>query len=862
MTSISPQQQLVVDRPIGRLCVLACAGSGKTRTVVHRVTKLQGMLKGERSRIALLSFSNVAVDTFRRDYRAIQQNSASTRKQSPVDIATFDSFFSTHVLRPHGHHAMGCRTAPFLVHGSEPFMCGFTINLGKFPQGANTISATFENGKWEFFSSFKNSNTKIDTKLATGLITRLGKVGAYTHEFGRYWSYRVLCEQAHVLRGIVRRYPQIVIDEAQDIGPSHAALLDILSSAGCTITLVGDVNQGIFEFNGADGRVLADYHRQTGVDAQELTVNFRSVPDILKVANSLAGRNDQPHRPSPALLNGAFFTTFRQDQRQNLLDLFGSMLDAAGVPQQNAVVLCRGNEWVNQWRGAEPDQGRGSTKFFAQAAVLRDRLGNFDAAFSFVIRGILGLLEMPPPELATQLRRPSTDEKVRAVRRILWKFLRDESTGLPAASLPASTHWQPLLLARTKEVLEQVTAVSGIVTATNIGNRLSKAGLLVSPLSAPQTTSPVTMAQIRVETVHGVKGESIDAVMYVANKEHARELIAGPVTEVGRIGYVALTRARNLFLLAIPEGTEGDFAASLEAHCVRRYPCAGYSTDVQKDSTPNGQIVAIPGRSNNATSPEPSIEVRHDAETVRSDSAADCSSRTSIEIVPLSIVKAPTSSPARIREERPSGEWVPPKRGDWYADFAELSAREVENVDYSISVVDRRSAIAIVAPHGGFIEPGTSELTQEIAGENFSSYIFAGLRPDRHHRELHITSTNFDEKRCLDLISHTQTVLGIHGRLDDDDPETIFLGGRDLVLNSQIEAEFHRGGFKSRGKGHRLPGVEPGNICNRGISSAGVQLEIPRSLRDRLNGDNALRIRFVGCVRIALGQHEGRRSDG
>lgn len=854
MTSISAQQQHVVSRPIGRLCVIACAGSGKTRTVVHRVAKLQEMLNGERGRIALLSFSNVAVDTFRRDYRAIQQKSPLVRRQSLVEIATFDSFFTTNVLRPHGHHAMGCNTAPFLVHGNEPFMDGFTINLGKFPQGANAISAAFESGTWQFFSSFKNSKTKIDTKLATSLVNRLGKIGAYTHEFGRYWSYKVLTEQAHVLKALVRRYPQIVIDEAQDIGPSHEALLNILAAAGSTITLVGDVNQGIFEFNGADGRVLADYHGQTGIDAQELTVNFRSVPSILKVANSIAGRDDKPDRSSPALLNGAFFTTFRQDKREDLLGLFGNMLEAAGVPQQDAVVLCRGNEWVNHWRGAEPDQGRGSTKYFAQAAVLRDRVGRFDAAFSMVIRGFLGLLENPPAELAIQLRRPSGDNMVRAVRQVLWKFLRDETTGLPAASLPASTHWQPLLLARIKGQLEQLTAVSGITAAANISSRLSKAGLSASPLAEQQTTSPGTMIQMRVDTVHGVKGESIDAVMYVASKEHARELLAGPKTELGRIGYVALTRARNLFLLAIPEAAEDDLAAALATHGLQRYPSSCFSTDDQNTS--------MPSRSGSASSePEPNVGVMDAVETLRYDRSADYSPQEPVAVVPLPIVKVTAcenSAPARPAAEGSAENWKPPETGDWYANFAELSAREVENVDYSISVADRRSAIAVVAPHGGFIEPGTSQLTKAIAGENFSSYIFSGLQHGRHHRELHITSTNFDEKTCLDLLSRTKTVLGIHGRSDGDDPETIFLGGKDLTLRSKIEAEFKRGGFKSTGNGHRLPGVEPGNICNRGTLSAGVQLEIPRTLRDRLVVDEALRRRFVECVRTALGPNKGR----
>jgi phage replication-related protein YjqB (UPF0714/DUF867 family) len=58
--------------------------------------------------------------------------------------------------------------------------------------------------------------------------------------------------------------------------------------------------------------------------------------------------------------------------------------------------------------------------------------------------------------------------------------------------------------------------------------------------------------------------------------------------------------------------------------------------------------------------------------------------------------------------------------------------------------------------------------------------------------------------------------------------------------------------LRSKSNVHRLHGVEPGNICNRGTSSAGVQLEIPRSLRDRLMADGRLMAAFVESVRQAL----------
>ncbi|KAB1493138.1 ATP-dependent DNA helicase, partial [Cronobacter sakazakii] len=67
----------------------------------------------------------------------------------------------------------------------------------------------------------------------------------------------------------------------------------------------------------------------------------------------------------------------------------------------------------------------------------------------------------------------------------------------------------------------------------------------------------------RVETVHQVKGESIGAVMYLAKKNHIEALLSGTGDEEGRIGYVAITRAKNLFWLAVPESCLKEFRDKL-----------------------------------------------------------------------------------------------------------------------------------------------------------------------------------------------------------------------------------------------------------------------------------------------------------
>ncbi len=73
-------------------------------------------------------------------------------------------------------------------------------------------------------------------------------------------------------------------------------------------------------------------------------------------------------------------------------------------------------------------------------------------------------------------------------------------------------------------------------------------------------------ARIRADTVHQAKGESLDAVLYLAaKKEHASALLAGVDAEVGRIGYVAVTRARNLKWLAVPANCLANLRPSLLA---------------------------------------------------------------------------------------------------------------------------------------------------------------------------------------------------------------------------------------------------------------------------------------------------------
>lgn len=171
------------------------------------------------------------------------------------------------------------------------------------------------------------------------------------------------------------------------------------------------------------------------------------------------------------------------------------------------------------------------------------------------------------------------------------------------------------------------------------------------------------------------------------------------------------------------------------------------------------------------------------------------------------------------------------KKKDWYQNFSGLEKSEREGVDYKRTSIERFSPVAIVAPHGGEIEPHTSAIAEAIAGDDLSLYLFEGLRPKRDHCELHITSENFDEPSADVIVLAAQTVLGVHGRADKEDGETTWVGGLDVALRDKVVSELIKAGFsaEARRPGQSLAGTAPKNICNRGKSGMGVQGEIGRA---------------------------------
>jgi hypothetical protein len=126
--------------------------------------------------------------------------------------------------------------------------------------------------------------------------------------------------------------------------------------------------------------------------------------------------------------------------------------------------------------------------------------------------------------------------------------------------------WHPKLLVNVKALLERLEQDHQLASQDNLNMRLKKTGLPAKVLVDANTERAIIDAALRVETIHGVKGESLDAVLYLADKEHVKALVNGTGTELGRIGYVALTRARDLFWLGILKTDADTYRTALTGH--------------------------------------------------------------------------------------------------------------------------------------------------------------------------------------------------------------------------------------------------------------------------------------------------------
>lgn len=541
---------------IEHMSIIACAGSGKTLTATRRLFEIYKLL-GHKESIALFSYSNIAVSTFYNELNTI----LAVRKDNPIHISTFDSFLTEFIVTPHGKRKMGCACSPFLISGAESFLdwsnckiyaeANIQGRLRKIPFRIDDLHIKPNEDKIAFYVRRDNVTYEVESKEALAKIKLVGKMGGYTHPLRSLWAAIILDAEPRLADIISKKFPYILIDEAQDIGFLHAHIVNKLSKKS-KITLIGDPNQAIYSFAHADGSFLQNFASNICNGSKAITCNWRSIEPITMLASKLSGAITTSKRLPKNDFHGIFYVAYDQGAEGSLGSEYAALLTSKGYRLQESAVLCRSNDMVDKILCKKTSSGVGNTKRFAESAIERDTHREPRAAFNKLIRAIFALMKDVPADIPKKISNAHWDASTLQLRRALWEFWRSPETGLPPSSLAGKSEWLTRLKANLGVFLPEFSELSGLQLKDSWGKSVRSNDLPDGSLYAAYTKPDLPMPSIRIDTVHKAKGESLDSVLYVVTKPHLEAFLAGTGAEEGRIGYVALTRARDLFVIAIP----------------------------------------------------------------------------------------------------------------------------------------------------------------------------------------------------------------------------------------------------------------------------------------------------------------------
>ena len=171
---------------------------------------------------------------------------------------------------------------------------------------------------------------------------------------------------------------------------------------------------------------------------------------------------------------------------------------------------------------------------------------------------------------------------------------------------------------------------------------------------------------------------------------------------------------------------------------------------------------------------------------------------------------------------------------DKYKCFLELKKGRPKS--FTINQNTQSNSFLIFTPHGGGIEPGTTEICEWFNMNSYSYYSFTGS--GINCKELHITSTRFDEPKLKEMLLQHQHAISFHGMTDYMKRKykvDIFLGGLDNEFMNSLSKKLQTSGFSvATSKEYptsSLAALKSNNVTNTCKSGRGVQIELSESLR-------------------------------
>ena len=607
LEGLNPQQRQAVTHGEGPLLILAGAGSGKTRVITHRIAYLIDRHRVHPSAVVAVTFTNKAADEMRERVNTLL---AGSYPLGGLTVSTFHSF-CVRLLRRDGRRLAALRPG---------FNRNFTI-YDEDEQLAVVKNAYRRLGLEEKgFMAYRAAQSRIShaKNRKEGPSDLAASKDAKTRQLAAVFElYEALLRQANAVdfddllletvrllhhdeatrAAYNRRIMHLLIDEYQDTNRSQYELMRLLTETHRNVCVVGDEDQSIYSWRGADIRNILDFERDFP-DALTIRLeeNYRSSKNILECASALVAHNRQrlgkwlwTSAPAGQRI-GLYEADDAVDEASFIADSIESLLRAAS---DRVAVLYRTNAQSRQIEEALRRNGRpyhvvGGFSFY-QRAEIKDALAYLKLLNSPQDSvSLLRIINTPARGIGKttleQLERYAADHQ-----QDLWTVLGHmlEQQLFPARAASALAAFRALIEELRKlvgakplnELLHQILRdtgywrmLEGDDSPTAEARRENLQELLRAAAEAAEQGEGVAefldhaalvseadtvdeRAQVSLLTVHNAKGLEFP-IVFIAGLEqglfpHARSLEDPPaLEEERRLCYVGMTRACQRLILS------------------------------------------------------------------------------------------------------------------------------------------------------------------------------------------------------------------------------------------------------------------------------------------------------------------------
>ncbi len=384
LENLDEEQRLAAESLVGPTCILAGAGTGKTRTITHRIA--YGIAKGyyAANRVLALTYTNRAAGELRSRLRALGAAGVQVKTFHAAALSQLEFFWPQFAGVP----------APQVLDSKAKLIGQAATELGlKLDTAAlRDFAAEIEWRKYSMLSIEQYADVVSKRPRIGSLSADQNLLLQEQYEAVKIKSQRLDWEDVLILTlGMLRaeplalshvhqQYRFFTVDEYQDISPLQHALLDAWMGDHTDLCVVGDPNQTIYSFTGATSDYLRNFdERYEGAKVLQLTHNYRSTKKIVAAANLVVADTSSidpltSQGDSGDDVRVLQFASVADEAREVALNI-RELLSAGAKPNEIAV-LYRVNGQSEMFEAALAEQNieyqlRGGERFFNRPEIAR-----------------------------------------------------------------------------------------------------------------------------------------------------------------------------------------------------------------------------------------------------------------------------------------------------------------------------------------------------------------------------------------------------------------------------------------------------------------------------------------------------------